>query len=123
VPLYEYQCDACGKRFEVIQKSYSDPAPDACRVCGNGPVHRLMSSPAIQFKGSGFYITDYAKKGSADGGSSPGKTGETKGETAAKSDTASSGDTSAKTDSSSKTQAPGSPAASSPSTPATNAKE
>jgi putative FmdB family regulatory protein len=60
MPLYEYQCDACGQRFEIIQK-YSDPAPDACRKCGKGPVHRLASSPAIQFKGSGFYITDYAK--------------------------------------------------------------
>jgi putative FmdB family regulatory protein len=60
MPLYEYQCDACGQRFEVIQK-YSDPTPDACRKCGKGPVHRLASSPAIQFKGSGFYINDYAK--------------------------------------------------------------
>ena len=52
MPLYEYECDACGQRFEVIQK-FSDPAPDACRKCGKGPVQRLMSSPAIQFKGSG----------------------------------------------------------------------
>ena len=62
MPLYEYECDACGERFEVIQK-FSDPAPDACTKCGKGPVRRLMSSPAIQFKGSGFYITDYAQKG------------------------------------------------------------
>jgi putative FmdB family regulatory protein len=69
VPLYEYRCGACGKRFELIQK-FSDPPPEACRHCGKGPAHRLMSSPAIQFKGSGFYITDYAKKGTseADGG-------------------------------------------------------
>src|SRR6476620_4022874 len=60
MPLYEYQCDACGHRFEKIQK-FSDPLADTCPVCG-GPVHKLMSSPAIQFKGSGFYITDYAKK-------------------------------------------------------------
>jgi putative FmdB family regulatory protein len=60
MPLYEYECDACGHRFEKIQK-FSDPLPDACPKCG-GPVHKLMSSPAIQFKGSGFYITDYAKK-------------------------------------------------------------
>ena len=69
MPLYEYKCDACGKRFEVIQK-FSDAAPDACKHCGKGPVHRQMSSPAIQFKGSGFYITDYAKKTSGDGGAS-----------------------------------------------------
>ena len=60
MPLYEYQCDACGHRFERIQK-YSDPIADTCPVCG-GAVRKLMSSPAIQFKGSGFYITDYAKK-------------------------------------------------------------
>src|SRR5882762_7211131 len=71
MPLYEYQCDACGHRFEKIQK-FSDPLEDTCPKCG-GHVHKLMSSPAIQFKGSGFYITDYPKgdKGSApksDGG-------------------------------------------------------
>ena len=64
MPLYEYECDACGERFEVIQKSFSSPPPEACEKCGKGPVHRMQSSPAIQFKGSGFYITDYARKGS-----------------------------------------------------------
>jgi len=73
MPLYEYECDACGHRFEKIQK-FSDPLEKTCPKCG-GPVHKLMSSPAIQFKGSGFYITDYPKgdKGSApksDGGKS-----------------------------------------------------
>jgi putative FmdB family regulatory protein len=71
MPLYEYQCDACGHRFEKIQK-FSDPLEDTCPKCA-GHVHKLVSSPAIQFKGSGFYITDYPKgdKGSApksDGG-------------------------------------------------------
>ena len=61
MPLYEYECDACGHRFEKIQK-FSDPLQDTCPKCG-GPVHKLMSSPAIQFKGSGFYITDYARSG------------------------------------------------------------
>jgi putative FmdB family regulatory protein len=60
MPLYEYQCDACGRRFELIRK-FSDPPLDACPTCG-GAVHKLASSPAIQFKGSGFYITDYPKK-------------------------------------------------------------
>lgn len=59
MPLYEYQCDACGERFERIQK-YSDALVSVCPACG-GPVRKLISSPAIQFKGSGFYITDYAK--------------------------------------------------------------
>jgi putative FmdB family regulatory protein len=62
MPLYEYECQSCGKRFERIQK-YSDPLIDACPKCGSS-VQKLLSSPAIQFKGSGFYITDYAKKDS-----------------------------------------------------------
>ena len=60
MPLYEYQCDTCGHRFERIQK-YSDPPVETCPVDG-GPVKKLLSSPAIQFKGTGWYITDYAKK-------------------------------------------------------------
>jgi putative FmdB family regulatory protein len=60
MPLYEYACDACGHRFEKIQK-FSDPLETTCPKCG-GTIRKLMSSPAIQFKGSGFYITDYAKK-------------------------------------------------------------
>jgi putative FmdB family regulatory protein len=68
MPLYEYECDSCGRRFEVIQK-FSDPAPDTCKLCEKGPIRRLMSSPAIQFKGSGFYITDYAQKGKSDSSS------------------------------------------------------
>lgn len=68
MPLYEYECEACHKRFEKIQK-FSDPPADACPHCGNGPVRKLLSSPAIQFKGSGFYITDYAKKSTSEAGS------------------------------------------------------
>jgi len=64
MPLYEYECDACGHRFEKIQK-FSDPLEETCPKCG-GHVHKLMSSPAIQFKGTGWYITDYAKKGTVD---------------------------------------------------------
>jgi putative FmdB family regulatory protein len=65
MPLYEYQCDACGRRFERIQK-FSDPPASECPTCG-GAVRKLLSPPAIQFKGSGFYITDYVKSGSSDG--------------------------------------------------------
>jgi putative FmdB family regulatory protein len=68
MPLYEYQCESCQKRFERIQK-FSDPPVDVCPHCGKGPVRKLLSSPAIQFKGSGFYITDYAKKSSSEAGS------------------------------------------------------
>ena len=64
MPLYEYECEACGHRFERIQK-FSDPHVEVCPSCGEKKVHKLVSSPAIQFKGSGFYINDYAKKGSA----------------------------------------------------------
>jgi putative FmdB family regulatory protein len=60
MPLYEYECESCAQRFERIQK-FSDPPVEACPSC-NGRVRKLLSSPAIQFKGSGFYITDYAKK-------------------------------------------------------------
>ena len=63
MPLYEYQCDACGARFERIQK-FSDPPVEQCPKC-NGHVHKLLSSPAIQFKGTGWYVTDYAKSGSS----------------------------------------------------------
>ena len=62
MPLYEYQCEACGKRFELIRK-FSDPPLETCQLCGKGPVQRLLSSPAIQFKGTGWYITDYSQKG------------------------------------------------------------
>jgi putative FmdB family regulatory protein len=68
MPLYEYECDSCGKRFERIQK-FSDPPIAECPTCG-GPVHKLFSSPAIQFKGSGWYITDYARSGASDKGGS-----------------------------------------------------
>jgi putative FmdB family regulatory protein len=89
MPLYEYECDACGQRFEVIQK-FSDPAPEACRLCGKGPVHRQASSPAIQFKGSGFYITDYAQKGRSDPSST---TSSDKGTDGAKSDSSATAST------------------------------
>ena len=97
MPLYEYECDACGRRFEVIQK-FSDPSPDACASCGKGPVHRLLSSPAIQFKGSGWYITDYAQKGKSEGGTSDGKSGTGESKSDAKPETASEAKAAPKTD-------------------------
>jgi len=63
MPLYEYECQSCGHRFERIQK-FSDAPVEACPLCG-GAVQKLVSSPAFQFKGSGWYVTDYAKKGDA----------------------------------------------------------
>jgi putative FmdB family regulatory protein len=60
MPLYEYECQKCGHRFERIQK-FSDPMVKKCPECG-GKVEQVLSAPAVQFKGSGWYVTDYAKK-------------------------------------------------------------
>ncbi len=71
MPLYEYECKKCGHRFEKIQK-FSDRMVKKCPECG-GVVEQMISAPAVQFKGSGWYVTDYAKKSgapaSSDGGS------------------------------------------------------
>ena len=75
MPLYEYQCDACGARFERIRK-FSDPPLTTCPTCGKEEIRKLVSSPAFQFKGSGWYITDYARKsGAGAGGESGAKDG------------------------------------------------
>ena len=88
MPLYEFQCEPCGHRFEVIQK-FSDAAP-VCPKCG-GPVEKLVSSPAIQFKGSGFYLTDYGRGGKSD--TAPSKDGKASaGEKAEKADRADKGE-------------------------------
>jgi putative FmdB family regulatory protein len=103
MPLYEYECEKCGRRFERIQK-FSDPPADRCPHCGADSVRKLISSPAIQFKGSGWYITDYARK---DAGSSD-KPDQPKGsaEGADKATGASTGDTASKADApSAKTEA------------------
>ena len=76
MPLYEYECKKCGHRFEKIQK-FSDPLVKKCPDCG-GKVEQMISAPAVQFKGSGWYVNDYPKKSS---GSSASKTdSESKGE-------------------------------------------
>jgi putative FmdB family regulatory protein len=59
MPLYEYECKKCHHRFERIQK-FSDPPAKKCPDCG-GPVEQVISAPAVQFKGSGWYVTDYGK--------------------------------------------------------------
>lgn len=98
MPLYEYQCEVCGHRFEVIQK-FSD-APPVCARCG-GPVEKLVSSPAIQFKGSGFYLTDYGRGGKSD--TAPSKDGKASaGEKAERADKADKGDKGEKADKSAK---------------------
>jgi putative FmdB family regulatory protein len=62
MPIYEYQCKKCHHRFERIQK-FSDRHVKKCPDCG-GPVEQVISAPAVQFKGSGWYVTDYARKSS-----------------------------------------------------------
>jgi len=105
MPLYEYQCDACAHRFEVIQK-FSDPLVDVCPKCG-GVVRKLASSPAFQFKGSGWYITDYARKTGAPGGSSSKEGGASAEKSADKSSAADSASSSSKSsDTSSTSDAP-----------------
>src|SRR5215469_12856546 len=79
MPIYEYECKKCGHKFERIQR-FSDPLVKKCPECG-GKVEQLLSAPAVQFKGSGWYVTDYAKKSaggsaksdSSDGNSDSGK--------------------------------------------------
>jgi putative FmdB family regulatory protein len=68
MPLYEYLCKKCGHRFEEIKK-FSDKQPKKCPECG-GVIEQVISAPAVQFKGSGWYVTDYAKKGGPSGSSS-----------------------------------------------------
>lgn len=85
MPLYEYECTSCGKRFELIQK-FSDPPEMACTACGQ-QARRLLSAPAFQFKGSGWYVTDYARK------AAPAEKGDGKAEGEAKGESKAAGDT------------------------------
>ncbi len=64
MPLYEFECENCRRRFEKIQ-SYSAPDPEKCPHCGGGPITRRLNAPAAHFKGSGWYATDYAKTGAS----------------------------------------------------------
>ena len=101
MPLYEYECEKCGNRFEKIQK-FSDPPLSIHESCG-GELDLVLSPPAIQFKGSGFYITDYARKssssaGSTEGGSGSGDSASKAPEGGSKSTTSDSGKTASKKD-------------------------
>ena len=120
MPLYEYECDSCGSRFERIQK-FSDPPVTVCPTCG-GAVRKLFSSPAIQFKGSGFYITDYAKSGKsgdsgtdkapASGGEKSEKSNDAKADSATKTESSPKADSSA--GSAKSAESPAKPAGKSP---------
>jgi putative FmdB family regulatory protein len=120
MPLYEYRCKACGHRFEKIQ-SFSAPDEKECPVC-HREVERLISAPAVQFKGSGFYSTDYAPKPSpskaSDGASKDGA--QSTGDGSKDSSPAAAGDGGAKSSSGSDSSS-SAPAASS--TPAPSGKK
>jgi putative FmdB family regulatory protein len=94
MPLYEYQCQSCGKVFEVMQK-FSDQPLTVHEACG-GEVQRLISAPAIQFKGSGWYITDYARAAKSSNGK--GEKGEKSAEKGESKSERSSGESSAKSE-------------------------
>ena len=114
MPIYEYQCTKCNDRTEVIQK-FTDPPYAVCEKCG-GEVRKLMSAPAIQFKGSGFYKTDYAsaaskaetKAGSSEtkseSSSGDGKPSESKSETKPETKSETKSETKTETKSPSKTE-------------------
>jgi putative FmdB family regulatory protein len=89
VPLYEYQCKSCHTTTERIQK-FSDPPLTVCPHCG-GELEQLLSAPAVQFKGAGWYVTDYARKGSGSGS----KDGKGSGETGTKASAETPADSSA----------------------------
>src|SRR5689334_17649869 len=99
MPLYEYECDVCHHRFEVIQR-YSDSPKDACPKCG-GPVHKLQSAPSFQFKGTGWYVTDYAKK---DQGGSSKTSGDSSSESKGSSESSEKSDKSEKADKAEKSE-------------------
>ena len=61
MPIYEFECLKCGHQFERLQK-LSDPPVSRCPQCGAKRISQLLSAPAIQFKGSGWYVTEYGKK-------------------------------------------------------------
>ncbi len=100
MPLYEYSCPTCG-RFELIRKFSDDPVTH-CPTCG-AEVQKLLSSPAIQFKGTGWYITDYARKGGNGGGGEGKSKGKSESASESKSETKSDSSSSSSTTSSSTT--------------------
>lgn len=84
MPIYEYKCSDCGQRIERLQR-VGDAAPDACEACG-GAMERQISAPAFQFKGTGWYVTDYAgRKGESSDG--PSSSSDRAGDTSAEKDT------------------------------------
>ena len=111
--MYEYRCAHCGKRFEVLQK-FSDTPLTVHEECGSGPVERLVSAPAFSFKGTGWYVTDYAKgnSGKTDG-SSTSPSGSEKSDAKSEKSDSKTEKSDTKTDSSSSTTTAATPASTS----------
>jgi putative FmdB family regulatory protein len=103
MPLYEYKCRSCGEKFEVIQK-FSDAPVETHEKCG-GPVERLISTSALQFKGSGWYVNDY---GSGNGKSQPSNDAKKDSKKEAKSESSSSSESASKTESKTSSTTPAS---------------
>jgi putative FmdB family regulatory protein len=101
MPLYEYECKKCHHRFERIQK-FSDPHVKKCPDC-RGPIEQVISAPAVQFKGSGWYVTDYAKKSST-GSASSSSNGDSASNKDSNKDSKSKSEDSSKSESSSKSE-------------------
>ena len=96
MPIYEYKCESCGKIFTKIQKFVDEPLTSH-EECGSGPVERIISAPALHFKGTGWYVTDYAKSGAI---KPPGKSeGDSKSEAGGKSESSGNSDTGSKPES------------------------
>src|SRR5664279_4592299 len=122
MPLYDYQCHQCGETFEVRQK-FADEVLKIHEGCG-GELERLISLPALQFKGTGWYVTDYGRNGKTPTGNSGGKAetksdshGESKSEskTESKSESKSDAKAESKSESKSESKAESKPASVSPS--------
>ena len=103
MPLYEYECQKCGVRFEEIQK-FSDPLLTEHDDCG-GVLKKLLSAPAIQFKGTGWYVTDYAKSGQPEKDGKPVSKDDSKSEKKAESKSETKSESKGTSDSSSSTKA------------------
>jgi putative FmdB family regulatory protein len=100
MPLYEYECKKCHHRFERIQK-FSDRHVKKCPECG-GPIEQMISAPAVQFKGSGWYVTDYPKKSSG----APGSSSDSSAKSESKSDSKSESKSESKKDEKPKAESP-----------------
>ena len=105
MPLYEYQCTQCGHRLELIEKFSDDPATE-CPECGS-LLERLLSAPAIQFKGSGWYITDYSRKDGSATKESKSRSGESGEKSSDKKDSGSSSGSGSDSNKSSKSKKSG----------------